>query len=131
MNTITPLRRLFPAAAFASLTTVAGACSPPVTDIVATVSEDVGAFDLAGATREGDTFRAFLCVEHGSESDTIANRVLLQLRNKGYQRIELAVTPTDGSDASRAVWTPSGGVQMDAGRAAGENPCTSTTEAHE
>lgn len=105
----------------------------PLTDIVATASDDVGPFDIANAQTTDATLKANLCIERAAEADTIIDRVLFQLRNKGYQRIELDVVPAGGEGRRTAVWTPREGTQVSGAAAAGgENPCASAgTEAHE
>jgi hypothetical protein len=109
------------------------ACDRPITDIVATASDDVGPFEIANEHTTDATLTANLCIEQASEADTIIERVLFQLRNKGYQRIELDVVPTGGEGRRLAVWTPREGTQVNGVAAAGgENPCASGgAEAHE
>ena len=105
----------------------------PITDIVATASDDVGPFEIANAHTTDATLTANLCIEQASEADTIIERVLFQLRNKGYQRIELDVVPASGEGRRMAVWTPREGTQVSGAAAAGgENPCApADAEAHE
>ena len=96
-------------------------CSPPQTDIVATVSEDVGPFDIADARAEGDQLSARVCVANADAAEKVVDRVLLQLRNKGYQRIELDVI-AEGGERQLVVWTPAG-RQAQPSTAGGDNPC--------
>lgn len=64
-------------------------------------------------------------------AEAVSDRVLLQLRNNGFRRIELDLVAEDGS-ARRAVWTPAESRQMQEGaQTGGRNPCASAAEAHE
>jgi hypothetical protein len=65
------------------------ACSRPLTDIVATNTED-GDYNMSG-TREGDTLRASVCVANPRRADAVADRLLQQLYGHGLKTIVLDV----------------------------------------
>jgi hypothetical protein len=106
-------------------------CSRPLTDIVANSSEDVGAWDIANAHVNGRTLAADVCLQKMDESDKVSERLLLQLRNKGYDRIELAMySAGDGQTQRRPVtWTSSSGTEMQQPSQSSQNPCA--TAAHD
>lgn len=100
-------------------------CSQPFTDIVATNSEDVGAWDVANAQVNGTQLSADVCMQQMDEAEAVSDRLLLQLRNKGYDRIQLAMyAPDDGQvQRQQVTWSTTGGKQMQGASQSGENPC--------
>ena len=102
------------------------ACSRPNTDIVATVSEDVGAWDVLNAQAQGPTLTADVCMERAGSADDVSERLLMQLRAKGFQQIDLTMYGRDGKETQvrKVRWTPTSGKQMQQGAAAGQSPCT-------
>jgi hypothetical protein len=84
--------------AFTSL----GACSRPLTDIVATDTEDVGDFSVSG-TREGDALRATVCVANPGRADAVVDRVLQQLFSRGLHTIVLDLY-SERRPIKRVVW---------------------------
>lgn len=111
-------------------------CSQPFTDIVATNSSDVGAWDVSNAQVNGTQLTADVCMDRIDEADAISERLLFQLRNKGYDRIQLALYAPDGAQTRtrQVTWSTSTGRQMQGVSDAGENPCAARPQdgaAHE
>jgi hypothetical protein len=77
-------------------------CNRPLTDIVATNTEDVGDYSVA-AERRGDTLRARVCVANPARADAVAERILEQLYGKGLRTIVLDLY-RDRSSIRRVVW---------------------------
>jgi hypothetical protein len=105
-----------------------GACSPPMTDIVATNTEFVGEWDVANAQANGGTLKADVCMSNLEAADEVSDRLLMQLRSRGFERIDLALIGKDsnGSVQQRGVvWTPREGKQMQAAGSVGEDRCAS------
>jgi hypothetical protein len=123
--------------AFVLLTSAAaviGACASPETDIVATYSGDTGPWDVSDAHADGAMLKANVCMSRASAADEVSDRLLLQLRSKGYERIELSMfAPAgDGQTSQRLVsWTPTQGKQLQPPSTAGQDPCAARNEANE
>ena len=66
------------------------ACTRPRTDIVATLSEDVGGYDLVRTT-ENAAFVGHVCVANPKHSDEIAARVIQQLSTQQFTTITVDV----------------------------------------
>jgi hypothetical protein len=109
----------------------AAACSPPLTDIVATAAEDVGPWDVANAKAEGDRLTADVCLHDLDEADAVSDRLLLQLLNKGYSHIQLSMhgRQEEGSSRQQVTWTREQGKQMQPGSQAADSPCTAEAPA--
>jgi hypothetical protein len=108
-----------------TLLAVTVACSPPTTDILATVSEDVGAWDVLNAQAQGPTLTADVCMDRAGSADDVSERLLMQLRAKGFQQIDLTMYGRDGKETQvrKVRWTPTSGKQMQQGSATGDSPC--------
>lgn len=105
---------------------ISTACSAPDTDILAVSSEGVGAWDVAQAQVDGTTLTADVCISDLDVADAVSHRLLMQLKNKGYERIDLAMYATaegGGARVEKVAWTPDQGKQMQQGRQAAQNPC--------
>jgi hypothetical protein len=100
-------------------------CSQPFTDIVATNTEAVGAWDVANAQANGTQLTADVCMQQMDAADEVSDRLLLQLRNKGYDRIQLAMYAPDGeqSQKQQVTWSTRNGKQMQGASQASDNPC--------
>jgi hypothetical protein len=111
----------------------ASGCSTPLTDITATASEDVGAWNVTNAKANGDVLTANVCMEDPDSADAVSDRLLLQLRNKGYQRIELSMYAPGGEGArqQQVTWSTREGKQLLAATQAGQNPCDARNAASE
>ncbi len=110
------------------------ACSRPLTDIVATTSEDVGPWDVANAQARDRTLTANVCMHRSGSADEISNRLLLQLINKGYDRIELAMfapASEGGAVRQQVSWTAQGGKQLQPESQASDNPCATVPHGSE
>jgi len=110
---------------FLSVVCVAAGCSPPLTDIVATNTEDVGDFDVVRRTM-GEEFAGQVCVARGADPGTVATRIVMQLQQHNYDAITLDVFPRAAAgpiDVARIVWTPKGGQQPAVHRTEPANPC--------
>jgi hypothetical protein len=109
------------------------ACSQQLTDIVADVSEDTGPWDVTNAQVNGDQLRADVCMAQPDAADTVSDRLLLQLRNKGYQRIDLnMIAVKDGKATAQQVsWSTKQGKQMQAQSPASQNPCATRNAANQ
>jgi hypothetical protein len=124
-----PARQLL--ALLLASTPVTGACSPPLTDISATSTEDVGPWDVADAQVEGGALNAVVCMSDTDAADKISDRLLLQLRNKGYARINLSMVASDREGKTRqqlVSWTAREGKQMQAASDVTQNVCTNQQE---
>ena len=132
MRTLTLSNRLLAVVVF-GCTIAMAACSPPLTDITSTASGDVGAWDVTGAKVNGDVLTANVCMERSGSAEAISDRLLLQLRNKGYQRIELVMYAPgdDGVEQRQVSWSTREGKQMQAVTRAGQNPCETRNAANE
>ncbi|MBS1818260.1 MAG: hypothetical protein JSU08_10045 [Acidobacteria bacterium] len=117
----------------ASLTLGAAACSPPETDIVAANTEGTGAWDVANAQANGTSLTADVCMSRGSSADVVSDRLLLQLRNKGYEQIDLTMVAGENgkTEVRKVSWSPQQGKQMqDASEGGGQNPCAARNVAN-
>lgn len=103
-------------------------CSQPFTDIVATNSADVGAWDVSNAQVHDRQLTADVCMQKIDSADEVSDRVLFQLRNKGYDQIQLAMYAPVGDRVERqqVTWSTQNGKQMQGASPAGENPCRGT-----
>jgi hypothetical protein len=108
------------------------ACSRSLTDITATTSDDVGPWDVANAQVSGNQLKADVCSASSGAADTISDRLLMQLRSKGYQRIELSVFAAEGDDTAQqqVIWTPQEGKQMQPVSRTSDNPCATRQASH-
>lgn len=108
------------------LLVASAACGAPDTDIMATSSEDVGPWDVALAQVTGDALAADVCISDADAADTVGHRLLLQLRNKGYQRITLTMYAgqAEVADVRKVNWSRNEGTQVQAAGRAEQNPCT-------
>jgi len=63
-------------------------------------------------------------MSRGGSAEEVSNRLLMQLRNKGYQRIELATFTEDGGHVRRqqVSWTPHGGKHVQTEGQSSGNP---------
>jgi hypothetical protein len=109
----------------AALLAVTAGCSRPRTDIVATVSEDVGHWDMVNAQEQGQRLTADVCMERAGSAAEVSERLLMQLRKKSYDQVELTMYGRDGQDVQvqKVSWTAASGKQMQQGGAASQNPC--------
>jgi hypothetical protein len=100
-------------------------CSRPFTDIVATNSEDVGPWDVSNAHANGRQLTADVCLHEIDSAAAVSDRLLFQLQNKGYDRIQLAMYATSGGQTERdqVSWSAETGKQMQGAAATSENPC--------
>jgi len=108
-----------------SVLCVAAGCSRPLTDIVATNTEDVGDFDVVRRTM-GEEFAGQVCVARGADPGTIAARIVMQLQQHNFAAITLDLFPRSAAgpiDVARIVWTPKGGQQPAVQRREPVNPC--------
>ena len=97
-----------------------------MTDLRATDSQDVGAFDIANARANGDRLTAQVCVARPGSAEDVSDRVLHELMNKGYNRIDLDLISSDpkgGAERRQVTWTPDQGKQMQGPSKTGDNPC--------
>ncbi len=101
------------------------ACSPPMTDIVATVSEDVGHWDVINAHTQDRTLTADLCLARASSADAVSERVLMQLRSRGLERVDLTMYGREGREvkSQKVSWTLASGKQLQEASTSGQNPC--------
>jgi hypothetical protein len=95
------------------------ACGKPRTDIVATVTEDVGTFYVRSSD-SGGRFVGQVCVDQKRHADEIVTRILQQLANHNYQTITLDVY-SGGATLGRYVWTPGGAERQSS--PSNDNPC--------
>jgi hypothetical protein len=122
----TGILRSLSCASLASAVLLLGACSPPPTDIVATTTEDTGAWDVTDARVNGDTLTATVCMGRPGSAAVISDHLLEQLRSKNYKRIELSMFgqgEQHGAAAQRVSWTPTQRKQMQPMGDASANPC--------
>jgi hypothetical protein len=100
-------------------------CGQPFTDIVATNSADVGAWDVSNAQVNGTQLSADVCLQQMDKAEAVSDRLLFQLRNKGYDRIQLAMyAPHDGQmQRQQVTWSATGGKQMQGASQSADNPC--------
>ncbi|MGE3956966.1 MAG: hypothetical protein AB7H96_09640 [Vicinamibacterales bacterium] len=108
-------------------------CTPPDTDIMATSSEGTGPWDLTNVQVNGGTLTADVCVARDEAVDTVSDRVLRQLRNKGYERFELTMyAGAEGTSAQarRVSWSPTEGKRSGDASAATSSPCAASDEAN-
>ena len=98
----------------------APACTRPTTDIVATVTEDVGDFQLTRTELNANAFAGRLCVADPRHSDEIVARVIQQLTYQQFTRITL-----DVYSATRPVarYVRSGGEARREELQPAPNPC--------
>jgi hypothetical protein len=97
-----------------------------MTDLRATDSQDVGPFDIANAHANGDRLSAQVCVARPGSAVEVSDRVLHELMNKGYRRIDLDVisgSSDGGAERRQVTWTPDQGKQMQPSSRTGDNPC--------
>jgi hypothetical protein len=127
---MTPITfRPFSCALLAACLVSISACSRPLTDIVATASDDVGPWDVANAQARDRTLTATVCMHAPGSADQISDRLLLQLVNKGYDRIDLAMFAPAGEGGAvrrQVSWTAQQGKQMQAESPASDNPCATS-----
>jgi hypothetical protein len=125
--------KLFSAAVL-SLLFVTSACSRPFTDITATSSEDVGPWDVANAKVNAETLTADVCMSDIDAADMVSDRLLLQLRNKGFRNITLAMYSVEGKNGAQrreVTWSPDRGKQLSPASQAGQDPCAERRTAGE
>jgi hypothetical protein len=94
----------------------------PMTDIVATSSEETGPYDVRVATVSDGALTADVCIQNPLHSDEVANRLVRQLVYQGYRSITLNLASRSGP-IGRFVWSGTGERREPGGPAA--NPCTS------
>jgi hypothetical protein len=126
--------RLLRCALIAACVVSIDACSRPLTDIVATTSEDVGPWDVANAQARDRTLTANVCMHRPGSADDISDRLLLQLINKGYDRIELAMyapASEGGAVRQQVSWTAQGGKQLQPESQVSDNPCATSPHGSE
>ena len=58
-----------------SVAIAASACSPPLTDVIATSTESVGTYDVVGVVSGDRGFTGTVCVADPRHADAIAERV--------------------------------------------------------
>jgi hypothetical protein len=93
---------------------VAMSCARPLTDIVATDTEDVGDYQITPSAA-GDTLTAMVCIVNRSKADAIAERVIHELLNHGFHAIALdifAPLPDGRAERTRVRWTPYDGIRV-------------------
>jgi hypothetical protein len=109
-------------------------CSQPFTDIVAINTEATGPWDVSDAKVSGNALTANVCMEHSGEADEISHRLLFQLRNKGYQKIDLTMYAPAGNGSAaqqqQVTWTPDQGKQLQPASQASQNPCAKRNDAN-
>jgi hypothetical protein len=106
-------------------------CGQPFTDIVANDTSQVGAWDIENAHVDGRQLTADVCMAHPDSAEAVSDRALFQLRNKGYDHIQLTMyAPADGQVQKRQVtWSANGGKQMQEGSQSSEDPCAAAQHA--
>jgi hypothetical protein len=105
--------------------------SSQVTDLESSNTQDVGAFEIANAHANGDRLTAQVCVSRAGSADDISDRVLHELMNKGYSRIDLEMFSNTGkgtTERRQVSWTPAQGKQIQAAASTGENPCLTAAQ---
>jgi hypothetical protein len=103
-------------------------CSRPLTDIVATSTEDVGDYEVIDASGT-DRLKATVCVAQTAHAEVIAERLVRQWANHGIDEIALEIVgpPQDGGvDVVHFTWAAGDGARItNQGRGA-RSPCTVT-----
>jgi hypothetical protein len=95
------------------------ACTRPRTDIVATLSEDVGPYELIRTT-VNTAFDGHVCVADPKHSDEIAARIIQQLSNQQFTTITIDVYSARGPIAR---FLRDRGEERREGLQVNSNPC--------
>jgi hypothetical protein len=103
-------------------------CSRPLTDIVATSTEDVGDYEVID-TSGTDRLKATVCVAQTAHAETIGERLVRQWANHGIDEIALEIVgpPQDGgADVVHFTWASADGARVTDRVRAARSPCTVT-----
>jgi hypothetical protein len=112
-----------------SVAIAASACSPPLTDVIATSTESVGPYNVVAIAGGDRGFTATVCMADASHASAVSERVIDQLIDHGYVSITLhlvAMSPHGPTAVKQVQWTPQGGVR-DIGAAPASNVSACTT----
>ena len=103
-------------------------CSRPLTDIVATSTEDVGDYEVMNASGT-DALTATVCVARAIHARPIAERIVQQWANHGFNAIALEMVgprPDGGIAVMHFTWRSGQGARITDPVAAPRSPCTVT-----
>jgi hypothetical protein len=69
-------------------------------------------------------------MDRASAADEVSDRLLFQLRNKGYQKIELTMFGKDGGSVQQrqVTWSPDAGKQMQQPSQTSDSRCANRPE---
>jgi hypothetical protein len=100
-------------------------CGQPFTDIVANDSWQVGAWAIENRQVDGRRLTADVCMERPDSADEIRDRALFQLRNLGYDQIELTMYARDDDQVQKrqVTWSTKGGTQTQEATQSSDDPC--------
>jgi len=115
-----------------SVAIAASACSPPLTDVIATSTEDVGPYDVVAIVDGDRGFTATVCMADASHASAVSERVIDQLIDHGYATITLhlvAMSPNGPTAVKQVHWTPQDGIRDTGGAspAANVSACTASS----
>lgn len=101
-------------------------CSPPLTDIMATSTEDVGDYEIVEQASTDDTLTATVCVARPPNAHTVAQRIIQQLLNHGFGTMKLDIVaqqPNGQSENTHVIWTAHNGFRVIGRDRAPKNRC--------
>jgi hypothetical protein len=101
-----------------------------LTDVIATSTESIGAYDVVGIASGDRGFTATVCMADASHASAVSERVIDQLIDHGYVSITLhlvAMSPHGPTAVKQVQWTPQDGVRdLVASPAANGSACTAS-----